>query len=785
MNLTSIKAWRGGAAAALGALLMLAGCGDDQPAGPAGPLAGPGGGEVAPTDASLQLAYSPVSDGRVAVALRVTKQGRDPLAAVQGTLRFDPAALSFDGQDASDRVMAYTNAAKAANGELRLASIAADGFGERVATYVFTVRRADFAKSLKFETTEAATRSLALVRLGAVSVVPASDVPLSRSAVPMGLPEWMRLFEPQRDPNIAFFNGQDVAGLRFGNADLSSGATQISSSDALLILQTASGARDIIVDETVEGAPAVERDLAIAGNVVPFINGSLASVGVNANGTRSITSADALLILQGAVAPGNLVAGTPIGQVIPGRGAAAGTVNVAADITTNTTWTRTNTYVLQQIVRVNNGATLTIEPGTVVQGVTNAALFVERDGRIVADGQPYAPIKFTCTLAEGSKTKGCWRGLYIAGNAPLNEPSPLTGAADGVCQDIPGRQTAGACNEDIGEGNGSIYGGSNAQDSSGVLRYVIVEYGGWPDPNTANSELNNLTLGGVGSRTVLQNIQVHAGRDDGFEVFGGTFDVKGLLATANQDDALDWTQGWAGRVQYYLDVVDPVDSDNGIEGDNAQRSANRGNFSQGRTNPVVYNFTIIGQPNPGDNTNTATENKRQGFHLRRGSAGQLFNGIIYNMRVAGDIDDPSNNTCDGITTASGINIRNSIVSGNQVLGYFASGVGGDLGSGTDPTTCGPYTGSAAADVVTLLLQDPANQIQVNPAGFGFRGGLEFDRGQAADYRIATTFAGTTTGALPPAGFFDQVNFIGAVSPSSSIAPFYEGWSRGWQSGATP
>lgn len=783
MNLTTVVAWRG-RAAALGALLVLAACGD-QNIGPAGPQAGLPGGEAAPTDASLQLAYSPVADGRVAVALRVTKQGRDPLAAVQGTLKFDPAALTFAGQDATDRVMAYTNAAKAATGELRLASIAADGFGERVATYVFTVRRADFAKSLKFESTEAATRSLALVRLGAISVVPASDVPLSRSAAPMVLADWMRLFEPQRDPNVVFVNGQNVAGLRFGNADLSTGATQVSSADALLILQTASGARDIIVDETAEGPPAVERDIAIAGNVVPFINGSLASVGVNANGTRSISSADALLILQGAVAPGNLVAGTPIGQVIPGRDAPAGTVNVTSDITANTTWQRSNTYVLQNLVRVNSGATLTIEAGTVIQAVTNAALFVERDGRIIADGQPYAPIKFTCTAAEGSKTKGCWRGLWIAGNAPLNEPSPGTGAADGTCQDIPGRQVAGACNEDIGEGNAPIYGGTNATDSSGVLRYVIVEYGGWPDPNTANSELNNLTLGGVGSRTVLQNIQVHAGRDDGFEVFGGTFDVKGLLATANQDDALDWTQGWAGRVQYYLDVVDPIDSDNGIEGDNAQRSANRGNFAQGRTNPVVYNFTMIGQPNPSDNTNTATENKRQGFHLRRGSAGQLFNGIVYSMRVAGDIDDPANNTCQDITTAAGINIRNSIVAGNQVLGYFAAGAGGDLGAGTDPTTCGPYTGSAAADVVTLLLQDPTNNNQVNPAGFGFRGDLQFDRGQAADYRIATTFAGATTGALPPAGFFDQVNFIGAVSPSSSIAPFYEGWSRGWQSAATP
>ncbi len=772
MKHSTLLAWRG-KAAALGAMLLLAACGD-QAVGPAGSA----GTDAAPSDANLQLAYSPVADGRVAVALRVSKQGRDPLAAVQGHLRFDPAALTFEGQDASDRVMAYTNAAAAASGDLRLAAISADGFSDRVATYVFKVGRADFAKTLRFDTDEAANKSLQRVSLSSVRAVPASDVPLAQRAAPMALADWITLLEPQRDPRITFFNGQNVAGLKYGNVDLSSAATQVTSTDALIILQVSVGVLDVIADET-------GRDLAIAGNLTPFTPNSLNNVGVQPDGTRNLSSTDALAILQGAAAPGNLVAGSPVGQVIPGRDAPAGTVNVTADITSNTLWTRSNTYVLQQIVRVTNGATLTIEPGTLVQGITVAALFVERDGRIIADGQPNAPIKFTCTLAEGSKTKGCWRGLWIAGNAPLTEPSPNTGAADGVCQVITGRQTAVACNEDIGEGNAPVYGGTNPADSSGVLRHIIVEFGGWPDPNTSNSELNNLTLGGVGSATVLRNIQVHAGKDDGFEVFGGTFDVKGLLATANQDDALDWTQGWAGRVQYFVQVADPIDSDNGIEGDHAQRSANRGSFTQGRTNPVVYNFTMIGQTNPADQTNTATENKRQGFHLRRGSAGQLFNGIVFNMRVAGDIDDPSNNTCVDITTASGINIRNSIFSGNNVLGYFASGVGGDLGSGTDPTTCGSYTGSAAADVVTLLLQDPANAIQVNPAGFAFRNNAQFDRGQLPDYRIAASFAGTTTGATPPAGFFDNVNFIGAVSPSVGIAPFFEGWSRGWQSASTP
>lgn len=768
---------------ALGAILV-AGCGEqgNDPIG--APVAGGAPTETIPAGAGLDLVYSPISDGRVSVALRAARPGRDPIAAVQGRLAFDPAALEFEGQEAQDGVLAFANPARAAEGELRLAAIAADGFSERVATFVFRVRRADFARGLRFRTEEAATRGLKLVRLPEVRVAQASDLSVPRSSAPISFADWVARLEPGRDPRVLSFNGQVVQDLRFGNVDLS-GTTagpagqQITSTDALIVLQVSTGARDIVTDET---AGTVERDLAIAGNVVPFTSGSLERVGVNADGTRNLSSSDALLILQGSVAPGNLIAGTPIGQVIPGRAAAAGTVTVSSDITTNTTWTRSNTYELQGVIRVRNGATLTIEPGTVVQGVTSAALFVERDGRIIADGNPYAPIRFTCTAAEGSKTKGCWRGLWVAGNAPVTEPSPNTGAADGNCQDIPGRQVAGACNEDIGEGNGPVYGGTNPADSSGVLRYIIVEYGGWPDPNTANSELNNLTLGGVGNRTVLSNIQVHAGRDDGFEVFGGTFDVKNLITTANQDDALDWTQGWTGRVQYWLHVADPVDSDNGIEGDHAQRSANRGNFTNGRTNPVVYNFTMIGQPDPASNTAAAAENKRQGFHLRRGSAGQLFNGIVYNMRVAGDVDDTANNTCDGLGTATGINIRHVIFSGNQALGLFT----GDLGSGTEPTACGSYTGSTTVgDFLLSFLADGAFSNQINPAGFAFNGNRQFDRGNLPDYRIASSFGGATTGATPPAGFFDPVNFIGAVSPAAGVAPFFEGWARSWQSPTTP
>jgi hypothetical protein len=46
---------------------------------------------------------------------------------------------------------------------------------------------------------------------------------------------------------------------------------------------------------------------------------------------------------------------------------------VNSNITSNRTWTKTNTYILDGRVFVTDGVTLTIEPGTVIKGKARAA----------------------------------------------------------------------------------------------------------------------------------------------------------------------------------------------------------------------------------------------------------------------------------------------------------------------------------------------------------------------------------------------------------------------------
>lgn len=775
---------------ALAALAVLTACGDqnNEPAAPDAVL-------PAPSDATLELRYSPVQDGRVTVALGVGRQARDPIASVQAQLRFDPTALEFEGQDVSDRVAAVTSLKHVATGALRVAAFDVDGFDDRAATYTFRVKRPDFASSLAVEVQEVTSKSLRTVRVAAPRTVQSSGLPAPVARGPLALRDWVELLDPSAaklvstDNRILSLNGDRTLNLQFGNVLIDAA---ISTGDALAVAQIAVTVADIDDDEDL--ADGTKRDPAIAGNVLPLGNpGVLDRVGIEPDGQRLLTSGDALAIAQ--FASGLVNPTSAVGQVMPDREAqpTGATTVVSGTLTGTPNWTRNNVYELDGTVKIgedcsdaSNGniivgctvqtATLTIQPGTEIRGRSAGAIFVSRAGRIIADGLPSAPIRFTCTAAEGAKGKGCWRGLYIAGNAPINEPNN-TGIGT-TCPAIPGRTAGGTCRQDQGEGNALMYGGNEPADNSGILRYIIVEYGGFAI--AANSELNNLTLAGVGSGTIVENVQTHAGLDDGFEVFGGTFDAKRLYLTANSDDQLDWTQGWAGRVQYVVVQQDPADSDNGIEGDNAQRSANRGSFTFGRTNPKVYNFTFVG-PN-GPSAGELTERKWQGMHIRRGSAGQLFNGIMTGWNVVIDLDDVSSNTCVDINTATGFQMKSVAFFNNTALGRFT----GDLGSGTEPSICGPYNASVPGgglpvptDVGELMIRDAANNNLLNPAGLSLR--LPYDK-LNPDFRPLSNITGVTP---PNDGFFEQVSYLGATDAQGFFIPFYEGWTKGWQNSSTP
>jgi hypothetical protein len=304
--------------------------------------------------------------------------------------------------------------------------------------------------------------------------------------------------------------------------------------------------------------------------------------------------------------------------------------DVNGDITTNTTWFADTTYTLKGFVHVANGATLTIEAGTVIKGdfaTLGASLFVLRGARINAIGRADAPIVFTSAQAVGQRRPGDWGGLIIVGNAPISRT--------GVDVELEGTGTS------TGTTPGTNYrvnysGGTTATDNSGELRYVRVEFAGFAP--TTNAELNSFTFAGVGSLTRASFLQSLAGLDDSFEWFGGGFDATNLVSYESGDDHFDMAEGFSGRLQYLIafqsDVLtprsgagssatDPV----GIENDGCPSNSSgctQGHNTQPYTSPVIANFTLIGT---GDAATSAASGG-YGMVLRRGTAGHYVNGIV-------------------------------------------------------------------------------------------------------------------------------------------------------------
>lgn len=202
-------------------------------------------------------------------------------------------------------------------------------------------------------------------------------------------------------------------------------------------------------------------------------------------------------------------------------------------------------YLLNGFVFVNEGQTLTIEAGSVIraksgQGEEATALIVARGGKINAEGTATNPIIFTAEAddLQGSvpdDNSGLWGGVIILGAAQLNTVPSV--------QQIEGIPT----NEPRGE-----YGGNNNQDNSGTLTYVSIRHGG-TDIGEGN-EINGLTLGAVGSGTVLDYIEIFANKDDGVEFFGGIPNLKHCIVAFVGDDCFDYDQGYSGNGQFWLGV---------------------------------------------------------------------------------------------------------------------------------------------------------------------------------------------------------------------------------------
>ncbi|MCS6818668.1 MAG: hypothetical protein NZ522_01865, partial [Chitinophagales bacterium] len=171
-------------------------------------------------------------------------------------------------------------------------------------------------------------------------------------------------------------------------------------------------------------------------------------------------------------------------------------------ITQNTTWTNNNIYLLVGEVIVKNNATLTIEPGTIIKADFNvlSRLLITRGSKIYAKGTPEQPIVFTSNRPIGTRKRGDWGGISIAGNAPTNIYDPNGNPKPGLFE--------------CGTPPDWEYGGNNPDDSSGVLSYVRIEFAGYSCGT--NSELNSLSLGAVGRKTQIDHIMISYALDDAY-----------------------------------------------------------------------------------------------------------------------------------------------------------------------------------------------------------------------------------------------------------------------------
>ncbi len=284
-----------------------------------------------------------------------------------------------------------------------------------------------------------------------------------------------------------------------------------------------------------------------------------------------------------------------------------------ANITGTVNLDQNTIYIIKGFNVVQAGGALVIPEGTLLKGdkTTTGTIIVQRGGIIHANGTAQRPIVFTSRIAPGNRAPGDWGGIVILGRSGSNT---ATGADSAKIEGFP-------------PGTDFYYGGQPRidDDSSGVMRYCRLEYPGVNLTGQSGNEINGLTMGGVGSRTVLEYIQVSYCGDDAFEWFGGNVNAKYLVAIGTIDDDFDCDAGYRGNVQFGLAVRDSngfsdVSNSHFFEIDNNNNSPS--NFNGPRTKPVFSNMTCIG-PN-----STTDPQFARGLHIRRNSQPSIFNSVM-------------------------------------------------------------------------------------------------------------------------------------------------------------
>jgi len=408
-------------------------------------------------------------------------------------------------------------------------------------------------------------------------------------------------------------------------------------------------------------------------------------------------------------------------------------------------WTSDNIYQLDGFVFLEEGGTLTIEPGTVIKGLAApstgdlaSSLIITRGAQIFAEGTQGNPIIFTTEVDDTNDPddmevtdRGLWGGLIILGNAPITDETD-----EQVIEGLPVEDPR------------SLYGGNNPDDNSGVLRFVSVRHGG--AELAPGEEINGISLGGVGSGTVMEYIEVLSNSDDGIEWFGGTVSLKYGTVGFCGDDAYDYDQGWLGNGQFFFAIQGSDAAGNGGEHDGAKPDENTPS-----SNPLIYNATYIGSGIGADAGN------EHALLLRDGSRGTYANSIFTEFaNFAIQVED----IADGVDSYQylqdgELNLLNSI--------WWEFGQGTELADIIQVTE-----GANDADASDLIAHLAANDnLLVDP----MLNGISREKDGGLDPRPASTDSNPYTSSLagyPGNDFHDEVTYRGAFCEEGV-------WLQGW------
>ena len=482
-----------------------------------------------------------------------------------------------------------------------------------------------------------------------------------------------------------------------------------------------------------------------------------------------------------------------------GSVAGAAEVLVTADITTSTTWTSNNVYNLQGARYVTNGATLTIQAGTIIASDAGGSIAVTRDARLSCSGTADSPIIFTSKVDYLTWTptnpRGQWRAvanewgnLTICGNAYI---SKYGNGAIATNTAAPNAGNYANMEGLVASGAGdtrTFYGGGNDQDNSGVLRFVSLRYGG--KVVGLGNELNGLSLGGIGQDTIIDHIEIMNNVDDGIEIWGGKVNLKYFSIWNIGDDSFDLDQGWRGKAQFGLIVsgysIPGAASgsgfcDSAIEVDGAEKSD-----AQPVTTVALYNMTLVGQPASGKAATKFRDNARM----------QINNSILMDSGKEVIKNDNTDGEATGGQTGYGYNgtltwadtwttnynVYSAVNAFASPSAAYTAQSSGKLIQYTDNVffnnvNAAAYTEASARGVFAAGNNNVLATALRSPIGTLTRGPNVVSGAVIVNPVIfidptAHNDAVTSVGAAPAGGFFTPANYRGAFSAS-------ENWLCGW------